>query len=1370
MASYNNYNDGNDSSAGTNSLAPDSSNTIQNYPAFPISRSASPSLPLPSSSSKSRQYSLSLDIPATKNAYARISQIAPVLPLSPLKSSTEETHPNIYQQQDELEENQEEGKPINPFLNSPLSFHQSQPSTSEFQFQQEEINPSLDGSHPSYSLTPDPSDSSSSINDMNSNNNNYASPSQSPDINIYTGQKLPPTPWKDDDDCDQDPSSTLGSSVSSSPFKLNKNKNMASNTSILPHSPISPTYNNTSPGKSQQANKMLTPILTADLQRTPSAPEPFSINKITAQSAKLSINTSINSAAQQRTPKQYAPVLERSQSASATSLGLHPAPSFTSSTNSSSDCLASPTSVYSRHGSVSNELDPISAELSAIHVKQNSGAWHEDWNISEEVLAELPEDVIKFQSELHNFIQQEENYVNGLKVFFLVFKGDKPIHVVIDNQINRDLLVKTLFDPLKPILELNKTLLLKPFLDLQAQGREKNNPYLQFNAQAVADWLQNIKEPFSQFAKLSISADYIIKEQKATNDRFKNLINSLNSQAKKHSNKDFDSLMHSTRTRFGLYTSHFNQLLKLIRRNEGEPRICSGDVQKTINLIEECTKRCNALMAEYDHFQRVEGNILEMSLMERRLNFKRDQDKINFALSAQNGRPPHEKILEKEIFRKSSFEPATVLLFDHMLVIVKKIKYDDWKILEPIAHLELLRIESLEEPAQLKKSDQLAAAVRKHSTNNSRVNGGVKNFQSQLGSIDTKNSISPSRSISNFTVSELTSVQSAPSANSSNHPSSPSSPDSSFVNHSPSMGSSSSVTTPTLDSFPPSPQLEQKPSPQSQLNLTPTPSLSTPLRPTNSLVVDLAKSNKYADKKSFFPVRFTNLKTGKQLKFYFQTRQDRKNFSDNLISAKEQYRLKAFHECRVPLGLKVLDQSSFPLGMGIDPNYTNSPSNYVGGDAVDRALNMYPKDSPSKKPFVASTVNCAFDMVVSNETLTFLGSNSGLFGARHVTSPSGEEAPLVWKQISNEPCITQIEGHEKPNVLFILTNSQLMYLKLNEVVLFLLSPDGKMQIPITKPQLIAENIDCFKTGYFNGKLMLFFSSSSMAVDKSEVTCYEVALKPKHDGKSKSFKSMFKSREAKPYDEFLHKPISHDSHLFSPTKVHSFAIFDTFFFFLTAKTFDFLNVRLVSQEVPTTKSIANSFKASGFSPADGDNFKSALADARPVAVGRMITGTKTPKNGNREFPNLIHCFNKFAVMSVRNGDLYVPNSSESVPLEAFRITYMNKIDRAYIWYPYLLVFSPNVVEVRLLTVKNFSKSLVQVITGRNIRLLTGASTHEESLEVKKDANPVNAIAKDRIIMAMDHPLRKTQLILEFTRNPDVKSDDLHLVSDLTEFGC
>lgn len=1270
----------------------------------------------------------------------------------------------------------------------------------------------------------------------------------------------------------------------------------ASSVSVIPQSSLSYLSTNPSPSAGQSGT-------------SPNLASPSSVN--TSNSA----NSSNFNIQQQQQPQ--------SPATTTTSDFLNSGASMSSLSRNSSVSSSDPSTNVTPW---STDQSAPPSDLSKDGVEDD---WYNYWNIK------IPPDQlnefynkydIRFQSELYSFIQYEENYVRGLHVFLTVFKDDRFINTIPTHK-ERDLFVKSLFEPLQTIFEVNSQYLLAPFTKQQMEHKAaaNPNPFVDFLYNDVLQWLNKIEEPFLLYAHRYTKAADIVSDLRAKNEAFNAYINDANTEAKRLCRRHFDSLMESTRNRFVQYNQHFSSLKSTLQKKMDEIEankhksnpdinlLDANDESDTIAGLEACILNCKDIMTKYNEIQRVEGNKHEMARLQRILKFKESKCWIplNLLGDGTDVLPCHEKIAEKEVYRKkSSWEShtVTVLLLDNFLVLVKKQKHDEWQVLERPIHMDLLRIESAAEPSEYKNAILNVAQGSRPSTSRHNNPSTLQPLQTHKPSVSSISSMASIYTNENSPVSPIVSLKHSGTTGSNVSVSRSSSSTSR-------ASSTMNVSTPSSESFPISPAMTpQSPQQQQQqhfrhhsvlgggigsgsntdsnnnnnsnnpnmaipmsssstatttsssvvTSVPPTPVSATIPKGPNSLAIDLSNKN---NDKLIHPVKLRNLENNEKWRLGFDRTQDRDSFIDLLTKTKDAYNARRYEKNRVPLGVKVLDRSSFTTSDSEARQFVR-----IGSDPVERALQMYTSarspSSASSALLRSAKLICALDLVHKGQRVTFVGTTIGIYGARHSSERSYSGRQLHWREFAKLSNVTHLEANIQNNVLFVLANNQLLFMKLSELFTVLSGGNagsGATSLAITPPQLIQDGVECFRTGVLGDHHFLFFAKrGSKALEKTDVTVYEIAPKQATERHSKGFRGLLRGNRSsnKPYNEFLQLPTLIDHELFAPTQVFDFTFFESYFFFHLGTTFHFLTLDVRQPvELPRTATMVNILEGAGYSQQAAENIKNDISAVRPVAVARMYSSSHNQKLAPSARPNLIHCFHKFAVMTVRNGDLFVPPappttsttsvgnkyngnsirnpttptipsmpttpSTPSTPSfgmsssdnrRPFKFKYLQKIERAYFWYPYLLLFSSQMIEVRLVTAQDFNRSLVQVITGRNIKLLTGRSSHpphgsssSSSSVVSSPTTPThsrsaatarqNSVSSTlsysssissnnnhhqhnsssssssikiedldespRILISMDNPdtLSRTSLILELVRNSNVSPNDESLRNTL-----
>lgn len=1096
--------------------------------------------------------------------------------------------------------------------------------------------------------------------------------------------------------------------------------------------------------------------------------------------------------------------------------------------------------------------------------KARSGDWHIFWDIP---LEDIENGVynkhdVKFQSELHSFIHNEINFVHDMKRFLSVFNNQTELARILEPN-HLEALNKKLFEPTAALIEVNETYLLSPFLQ-QRNDRTKISPrtnetfMLDFLVEDVLEWLDVVVEPFFAWAVFQSEIDSFTKSL-MSNTEFERFVNQGNEITLKECHKrEFKVLKNFPRNRYFQYGLHFGELKGHLEKKQKEmihnatlspeerdvALVGAVDPEPLIQSIHVCIDNLRAILKKFNDLMAVETNKTKMDELERKLEFKHEEHKMAMHLRYNPQEPHilHELVAEKEIYRKKgSWESNfSALLLDHMLLFVRK-ERDIWHIVERPIHLELIRIEAVPDPEY---KSAIYNTINRSAPQSSRSSVSHNQFP-QRPSITTLSSqegasispIGPSSlpmppSLNPNSVARSLSLgkSSEDSTESLSDPANVSPLHVSADQRRPSNISVASSVGARSDSSAPTTPVTTRPlssSFSSSTNLKSLTSISHSNSTTpsgNAMMKDFSNNSQAG---LVYPLKLINLEHNEKSWIAFDRLQDRQNFLDLLQSTRRKYHDTRYEQNKVPIGLKVLDIGAFPSSEHRNHSYFDTDV----GDAVDRAMSSYdvPLVWPPKKSFIKTSgdISCSLDIVFENSHFTFLGTTNGVYGAIHPKGLDGGVATnsyeLSWKLVAQLPRVTHLEANVENQVLLILSGSELKFSRLPEIQSLLFTTTT---VAMTPPQDIYNSVRCFRTGTLGDDTYLFYSKLSKVQETgfaTTVTVYKIAPSQNKEKPTKGIGRLLKGNGAnKPYSSFLQKPNLISSDLFSPSKVVGFSFFDSFFFFHTPEEFCYMPIPIDSpQGIPTMSTMPDILKRYSFPPTEFAFLKEDLSKARPIAVARMSrlrhdppsstfslsadASAKLAKFDAETQPTMIHCYHKFAIMSVKKGNLYIPSAQRvngTMCRMPYKLPYLHKIQSAYLLWPYLLLFSTNTVEVRLLTARNFNQSLVQVITGRNIRLLTGRAFHSASSTASAGNNnmtneydssktednqnsssmhssssqPFNQYPfafdshsgeTDKIIISMEHPdpAISASVIFELFKIPGVVANDVSLKSSL-----
>lgn len=768
-------------------------------------------------------------------------------------------------------------------------------------------------------------------------------------------------------------------------------------------------------------------------------------------------------------------------------------------------------------------------------------------------------------------------------------------------------------------------------------------------------------------------------------------------QIQKTSNERFKAFIdHGSAETTKAVRKEFSSLFENTRTRFGQYHMIFGAILKQMKKVdgedpiiaevEECIEMCRATLSKYNEIQGEVGTRLEMARLQRSLKFKYHEDKIDLGLNDEG----HEIVYRGKVKLKHDVEIANheMILLDHFLLLGNATNTSYVVTSKPI-HLELLVIESVSDDPMFKSNAM--AVVSKLTRNKSEAGPQYSNRQNSV-----------------------ISTASAPAA--------------------PQVGSLSGASSPYSQRHKSSGSISAY-----------TPDLSS---------VSLSHNNNL-----IYPIKLRNLATDQ--KYYVCTTSEitRKEWVKKICEAKAAYSRKAFELSLEPLSMRIIDSSSFAY----NPIDMPKGSIFPKDNALYRALNEHKQtvaklppplvstqtnssvaSSSTLTPIVSggitpptnvvssrmaasgikstSSIYCAADVVYNNMRMLFLGMSDAIYACQIQHSDS----PLKWVLIDRLARVTQIEAVEEKNMLFVLSEKTLFLYKFNEIILSILthgSIQSNTKVTVSPPTLMDQNVDCFKSGMLSNIPSLFYSVYG---NKSTVTVLEITGKEqrKKSGRLFGFKNKSHGNEFKESDW-----------LFTPTRNREITFFNSTFCIHTDNSFEVMNLeRKQPCSIPTEASILHIAKKCGLNEGQAENMRRRLTEAKPISIDKVPSRAVGPRGvsvGN----DFLLCYHKFAIMCDALGDLET----------SVTINYLHKISAAHVWYPYLVTFSDRVIEIHKLTRGANVHQLVQVVTGRNIRML-------EYTEGEK---------QPRLIFTMAHPeQRQRQLILEFVLNDRIEQDQSH----------
>jgi hypothetical protein len=146
--------------------------------------------------------------------------------------------------------------------------------------------------------------------------------------------------------------------------------------------------------------------------------------------------------------------------------------------------------------------------------------------------------------------------------------------------------------------------------------------------------------------------------------------------------------------------------------------------------------------------------------------------------------------------------------------------------------------------------------------------------------------------------------------------------------------------------------------------------------------------------KSMFPFRIKHLGKSEVYTLYAPTAQNRSDWCDKIIDAKERHARSLFAQNAEPFRLKVMADTAFAYdGLASATNRTGIP---IRGTPLDRAIRDMEKEygGARQAPVCRAIVNCATTFTCYGKSMVAVGTDYGVYTAE-ANNPRG------WTRVSS---------------------------------------------------------------------------------------------------------------------------------------------------------------------------------------------------------------------------------------------------------------------------------------------------------------------------------------------------------------------------------
>jgi hypothetical protein len=415
-----------------------------------------------------------------------------------------------------------------------------------------------------------------------------------------------------------------------------------------------------------------------------------------------------------------------------------------------------------------------------------------------------------------------------------------------------------------------------------------------------------------------------------------------------------------------------------------------------------------------------------------------------------------------------------------------------------------------------------------------------------------------------------------------------------------------------------------------------------------------SSTNLEADARSMYPFRIKHLGKSEVYTLYAPSAQNRQDWCDKIIVAKERHAASLFAQNAEPFRLRILADTAFAYDAATAGVAKNTIS--IRGTPLDRAIREMEREYGGARlaPVCRATVNCATTFICYGKSMIAIGTDYGVF-----TSEIGN--PRGWTRAIVSTRVTQISVLEDFSLCLIIADKSLIAYHLDVVVPISNFPAPQHDSARRAPQKLsgARDVSFFATARMKDRTLVFYKKREGLSSTFKVL--EPVFQKSSEKKSKLFG---RSRIGgggtteffREFDEF-----------YIPAECFTINLFHTYIAISTARGFELLTLdKKVPMSIPDLKqpSIAS--------------IAARLASQKPLGMFRL---------SDAEF---LLCYEECGVYIDKHGDV-----SRSVVLE-----FVGKAKTAAMYGAYLVLFDSDFVEVR----NAENGRLRQVIAGRDVRCL------------------------------------------------------------------
>lgn len=472
---------------------------------------------------------------------------------------------------------------------------------------------------------------------------------------------------------------------------------------------------------------------------------------------------------------------------------------------------------------------------------------------------------------------------------------------------------------------------------------------------------------------------------------------------------------------------------------------------------------------------------------------------------------------------------------------------------------------------------------------------------------------------------------------------------------------------------------------------------------TNASINSLTKvdSNTSQADRAMYPFRIKHLGKSEVYTLYAPSAQNRSEWCEKIILAKERHAASLFKQNAEPFRLNVLADSAFAVeSLGLGRNSTIA----IRGTPLDRAVKEMDRQYGHARPvpICRAQVNCATTFSVYGKQMIAVGTDYGVY-----TSEVGH--PREWARAIVAARVTQIAVLEDFSLCLVIADKALIAYHLDVVVPVaggFPAPGGAAADSARRaPQKLSgsREVSFFATARMKDRTLVFYKKREGISSTFKVL--EPILQRSSERQTRLFGRSRGGLGSKGKTEFFRE----FDEFYIPAECFSINLFTTYIAISTARGFELLSLdKKIPMSIPDLKNVGIA------------QIAARLGGQKPLGMFRLSAA---------EF---LMCYEECGVYVDKHGEV-----SRGVVLE-----FVGKAKSAAMYGAYLVLFDSDFVEVR----NAENGRLRQVIAGKDVRCLDYGVAEKTK---DKDAQPER---NRHLKVAMQHPdFANVQLVVELVLN-------------------